>query len=139
MTQKYLGDWMYKNLMLKKKACISAIANKSWPKDLAKIKSFEQPTNPHLLQQKRAKQPLEDKIFRVVSKIEMQHGVLTDDDVRTKALKFAIKMCITFQTSANCNSSQISHSLANFYAGQRRRARHCQQDETDSEDRHCMY
>jgi hypothetical protein len=65
----------------------------------------------------------------------MQHGVLTDVVVQTKALEFATKMGIAFQAFANCNLSQISHSLANFHAGQRR-LRHSQQGETDSEERH---
>jgi hypothetical protein len=40
MSQKELGEWMYKNLMLKKRPSKSAIANMFRPKDLARIKSF---------------------------------------------------------------------------------------------------
>jgi hypothetical protein len=74
-------------------------------KDLARIKSFKNQTNPHLLQQKSSKQShfpeLEEKLFACFRKIEMQHGVLTDDIVRTKALEIATKMGLTFQASAN--------------------------------------
>ncbi len=42
MTQKELDDWMYKTFMLKKKLSKSAVANMFRPKDLARIKSFEQ-------------------------------------------------------------------------------------------------
>jgi hypothetical protein len=86
MSQKELSDWMYKNLMLKKRPSKSAIANMFRPNDLARIKSFKNQTNPHLLQQKSSKQShfpeLEEKLFAWFRKIEMQHGVLTDDILR---------------------------------------------------------
>ena len=67
ITQKELGDWMYKTFMFKKKLSKSAVANMFRPKDLARIKSFEQQTNPHLLPLKSAMQPrfpqLEEKLF----------------------------------------------------------------------------
>jgi hypothetical protein len=73
MSQKELCDWMYKNLMLKKRPSKSAIANMFRPQNLARIKSFKNQTNPHLLQQKSSKPShfpeLEEKqTFRLVSK-----------------------------------------------------------------------
>ena len=88
------------NLMLKKRPSKSAVANMFRPKDLARIKSFHDQTNPHRLQQKSSKQShfpeLEEKLFAWFRKIEMQHGVLTDDIVRTKALEIATNLGLTF-------------------------------------------
>ena len=56
MSQKDLREWMYKTLMLKKRPSKSAVANMFRPKDLARIKSFHDQTNPHRLQQKSSKQ-----------------------------------------------------------------------------------
>ena len=96
---------MYKNLKLKQRPSKSAVSNMFRPKDLARIKSFKDQTNPHLLQQKSSKQShypeLEEKLFAWFRKIEMQHGVLTDDILRMKALDIATKMGLTFQASAN--------------------------------------
>jgi hypothetical protein len=78
--------------------------------------------NPHVLQQKSAKQPrfpeLEDKFFVWFREIEMQHGVLIDDLRKRLAgcSRLIRELFVLLKQSI-----QISHSLADFHAGQRRR------------------
>ncbi len=71
MSQKELDVWMYKKLMRMKRLSKPAITNTFRPKDLARIKSFQDQTNPHLLQQKCSKRshyPELEENFIVVSK-----------------------------------------------------------------------
>ena len=71
-----------------------------------RIKAFAADTNHFMLQKKSSKPSqfpqLEDKLFAWFRRIEMKHGVLTDDIVRAKALEYAAELGLQkFQASGN--------------------------------------
>jgi hypothetical protein len=108
MNQTGLGNWMFKNLKLTKVPSKAAVSKMLRKEEFHRIKPFATDTN-HFMLQKKSTIPsqfpqLEDKLFAWFRRIEMKHGVLTDDLVRAKALEYAADSELglpKFQASGN--------------------------------------